>query len=92
MMNDMRGIAQLLQAQGRHGDTMLAHITPEEAGILKLLGGSGTINPDTGLPEFFFSIGGWNPFEWVQEKIVEATSKISDVYHYLEYQKYKKSI
>jgi hypothetical protein len=29
--------------------------------------------------------------EWVQEKIVEATSKISDVYHYLEYQAYKKS-
>ena len=65
-MNDMRGIAQLLQAQGRHGDTMLAHITPEEAGILKLLGGSGTINPDTGLPEFW-----WNPFTWVQEKILD---------------------
>jgi hypothetical protein len=31
---------------------MLAHITPEEAGILKLLGGSGTINPRTGQPEF----------------------------------------
>ena len=29
--------------------------------------------------------------EWVQEKIVEATSKISDVYHYLEYQAYKNS-
>ena len=29
--------------------------------------------------------------EWVQEKIVEATSKISDVYHYLEYQSYKNS-
>jgi hypothetical protein len=32
---------------------MLAHITPEEAGILKLLGGSGTINPKTGQPEYF---------------------------------------
>ena len=29
--------------------------------------------------------------EWIQEKIVEATSKISDVYHYLEYEQYKKS-
>ena len=29
--------------------------------------------------------------EWVQEKIIEATSKISDVYHYLEYQAYKNS-
>jgi hypothetical protein len=31
---------------------MLAHINPEEAGILKALGGSGTINPVTGLPEY----------------------------------------
>jgi len=38
---------------GRGGDTMLAHITPEEAGVLKALGGAGTINPRTGLPEFF---------------------------------------
>lgn len=29
--------------------------------------------------------------EWVQEKIVEANSKISDVYHYLEYEMFKKS-
>jgi hypothetical protein len=38
---------------------MLAHINPQEAGILKLLGGSGTINPHTGLREFSFlnSIG-----------------------------------
>lgn len=29
--------------------------------------------------------------EWVQEKIVEANSKISDVYHYIEYEVFKKS-
>lgn len=29
--------------------------------------------------------------EWVQEKIIEANSKISDVYHYLEYEVFKKS-
>jgi len=43
------GIASL----GRHGDTMLAHITPGEAHLLKSRGGSGTINPFTGQPEFF---------------------------------------
>jgi hypothetical protein len=42
----------MLRRQGRGDDTILAHITPEEAGILKLLGGSGTINPNTGLPEY----------------------------------------
>jgi len=46
-------IASQLASYGRHGDTMLAHITPEEAEILKSRGGSGTINPITGLPEFF---------------------------------------
>ncbi len=45
--------AQKLQAQGRHGDTMLAHITPREAMMLKSMGGSGSINPATGLPEYF---------------------------------------
>jgi hypothetical protein len=46
--------AEYLRRQGRNGDTMLAHITPEEAQLLKSRGGSGTINPNTGLPEFFF--------------------------------------
>lgn len=53
------GIASLAQ-YGRNGDTMLAHITPEEAALLKARGGAGTINPVTGLPEFgniFSSIG-----------------------------------
>jgi hypothetical protein len=46
-------VASYLASQGRNGDTMLAHITPEEAQLLKSRGGSGTINPATGLPEFF---------------------------------------
>jgi hypothetical protein len=48
----LASVAQELASKGRGGDTMLAHINPEEAGILKALGGSGTINPKTGLPEF----------------------------------------
>lgn len=46
--------AQYLASRGRNGDTMLAHITPDEADMLESMGGSGTINPETGLPEFFF--------------------------------------
>lgn len=42
-----------LARQGRLGDTMLAHISPEEAAMLKAHGGAGTINPRTGLPQFF---------------------------------------
>ena len=46
-------MAAYMASQGRNGDTMLAHITPEEAQLLRSRGGSGTINPVTGLPEFF---------------------------------------
>jgi hypothetical protein len=49
----MTPIAREMAAMGRNGDTMLAHITPQEAMMLKSMGGSGTINPYTGLPEFF---------------------------------------
>ena len=52
-MAGLKTLAKELQSKGRYGDTVLAHINPQEAGILKALGGSGTINPDTGLPEYF---------------------------------------
>lgn len=42
-----------LARQGRFGDTMLAHISPEEAAMLKARGGAGTMNPNTGLPQYF---------------------------------------
>jgi len=44
--------ARIVANQGRYGDTMLAHITPEEARMLRRQGGSGSINPVTGLPEY----------------------------------------
>jgi len=48
----LHNLAQQLAAQGRGGDTILAHINPQEAALLKSLGGAGTINPNTGLPEY----------------------------------------
>ena len=42
-----------LASKGRYGDTMLAHINPKEAALLKSMGGAGTINPKTGLREFY---------------------------------------
>jgi hypothetical protein len=44
---------QAVAAMGRNGDTQLAHINAKEALLLKLFGGSGTINPKTGLLEFY---------------------------------------
>jgi hypothetical protein len=51
--DSLKPLAQILRSKGRKGDTILAHISPKEAARLKREGGSGTINPDTGLPEFF---------------------------------------
>lgn len=50
---ELKPIAKAIASYGRNGDTMLAHITPAEARMLRRRGGAGTINPDTGLPEFF---------------------------------------
>jgi hypothetical protein len=50
--SDLVSIAAMLQGKGRGKDTILAHITPREADILKAAGGSGTTNPETGLLEF----------------------------------------
>lgn len=63
---DLPRLADLIRRHGRNGDTELAHINPIEAHILKSLGGSGTINPATGLREYSF----WsNPFKAIKSVI-----------------------
>jgi hypothetical protein len=64
-MNDPKKLA----SKGRYGDTMLAHINPEEAALLKSRGGAGTINPKTGLPEFY---GQWQMKQMEEQKKAEA--------------------
>jgi len=49
---DMPALAEMLRSKGRGKDTVLAHITPQEAALLKKRGGRGSRNPDTGLLEF----------------------------------------
>lgn len=57
--SDLKSIAAMLAGKGRGGDTMLAHITPKEVSLLKEAGGAGTVNPDTGLLEFYDWSGGY---------------------------------
>lgn len=47
-----KAAAKHLQSMGTGGDTILAHINPEEAAMLKAGGGSGKPNPKTGLLSF----------------------------------------
>jgi hypothetical protein len=44
--------ARMVASQGRGTDTVLAHINPQEAALLRKRGGMGVINPETGLPEY----------------------------------------
>jgi hypothetical protein len=50
---NIKSMANKVRKHGRRGDTVLAHINPKEAKLLKRLGGAGTINPDTGALEFY---------------------------------------
>jgi len=46
-------VERALAARGVHGDTMIAHISPAEALLLRQAGGVGTRNPRTGLLQFY---------------------------------------
>ena len=66
-------LAEMISKQGKGEDTVLAHINPLEAMILKDLGGSGTINPKTGLPQFgLFS----NPKKWLKSVVGPAAGVV----------------
>ena len=49
------GLAQLMELQGRRGDSMLVHMNPMEVRMLEAMSPDGRLstNPDTGLPEAF---------------------------------------
>ena len=53
----LKGMASLLQQYGRNGDTILAHINPREAMLLNNVTDGGSMNPMTGMPEFFEGLG-----------------------------------
>ena len=57
---------------GRYGDTMLAHINPQEAAMLRAMGGSGSINPYTGLPEYW----GSNPFSSFVSSVADTVGSV----------------
>ena len=52
MSNNLQRQASELSKLGRKGDSELVHVTPDELRFLKEIG-SGTINPSTGLYEFY---------------------------------------
>lgn len=67
-------LAEMIRKQGKGEDTVLAHINPLEAMILKDLGGSGTINPKTGLPQFE------GAFDWLPRIITHPIKTITKAF------------
>ena len=76
--SDLASIAAMLASKGRGKDTILAHITPREAQLLKDMGGSGTTNPDTGLLEFEPTDGGFDTggFEGITQQQVDTATPV----------------
>ena len=70
---DLRQVAALLRSKGRNGDTVLAHINPQEAALLKARGGVGTPNPETGLPEFFAG-----DYDFPQEAQMQSEAPVAE--------------
>ena len=73
---DLASIAQLLRSKGRGKDSVLAHITPKEAALLKRRGGRGSINPDTGLPEYEDTVDA--PIEQAPAPVEQAPAPVTD--------------
>jgi len=69
--------AKALQARGRGRDTMLAHINPQEAAMLRRAGGLGTTNPYTGLKEYNFVSDLWDGAKNVAKETVNVVKDVA---------------
>lgn len=64
--------ARMVASKGRGGDTMLAHITPQEASMLRRHGGAGTVNPATGLREYGFLSKIWKSVKGAVKDVLSS--------------------
>ena len=70
--NPYPSLAEMIRQQGEGEDTVLAHINPVEAEMLRVMNG-GKINPVTGLPQFgLFS----NPKKWFKSVVGPAAGVV----------------
>jgi hypothetical protein len=74
----IKSLAKELPNYGRYNDDMVAHISSDEARLLKSLGGAGTINPVTGLPEYGFKKVWKNTVGRVEDIAKPITKPITD--------------
>ena len=61
-------------AQGQRGDDRLAHVNRFEEELLKRLGGAGTVNPKTGLKQYYWDGLTWMPDESTYSPVASAST------------------
>jgi hypothetical protein len=67
-----------IAGKGIGGDTELAHINTFESRILRMVGGAGTINPETGLKQYFGGGGGGGSAPATQTQFVREAPGIEE--------------
>jgi hypothetical protein len=67
-----------IAGKGIGGDTELAHINTFESRILRMFGGAGTINPETGLKQYFGGGGGGGAAPATQTQFVREAPGIEE--------------
>jgi len=70
-----------ISGHGINGDTELAHVNKYEAVVLKAMGGSGTVNVDTGLREYW---GGDDPAPAPAPAASTTVTQVSDLPEYFK--------
>ena len=72
-------MAKRLAAAGRGKDSILAHINPKEMALLKKHGGSGKINPKTGIMEFDDEGGADDSYDIPESSPANVPNRISNI-------------
>lgn len=67
--------AEAVRGAGRYGDDRLVHVNSEELGIMQGVFGKPTINPKTGLPEFFLG-GLFKGIGKIFKKVLSVAAKV----------------
>lgn len=67
--------AEAVRGAGRYGDDRLVHVNSEELGIMQGMFGKPTINPKTGMPEFFLG-GLFKSIGKILKKVVSVAAKV----------------
>jgi hypothetical protein len=67
-----------IAGKGIGGDTELAHINTFESRLLRMVGGAGTINPETGLRQYFGGGGGGGSAPATQTQFVREAPGIEE--------------